>query len=167
MHCTTRPSLCCLWNSIGLCSFLRGKDFELVWLLRAGLLQFFVCRSYQPCYLSNAADIGCSSSQSFGHSVVSTYYSLFKISLLASGEILCQDQSPATNTGYVGCYTLLVACSSLLSKIIIIIVKACRRGERLLHEGCFAKGLPNAKRDHKKWRKSQAGRHKDVNLNNN
>lgn len=64
-------------------------------------------------------------------------------------------------------FPLLVACSSLLSKIIIITVKACGRREHLLHEGCFAKGLPNAKGDHGKRRKPQVRRHKDANLNNN
>lgn len=72
VHRTTRPTSCCLWRFSRLRPFLRVEDCELVWLLRAGLLQFFVCRSYQPCYPPNAADTGCSSSESFWHLVVLT-----------------------------------------------------------------------------------------------
>lgn len=65
VHCAARPSLHCLWNTTRPSPFLGEEDFELVWLFRAGLLQFFVCRRYQLRYLLSAADLGCSSSRSF------------------------------------------------------------------------------------------------------
>lgn len=49
--------------------------------------------------IQDAAAHSLLGTQLFQHSI----YFLFKISLLASGEILCQHQSPATSTGYVGC----------------------------------------------------------------